>query len=315
MGDWTFDLFHRFRWLSRGVGNVLVGEGTQMNSITRRILALTLGGIAAAGWTSLAESQQFSQRPPLQPITQTASCKFDWSGIPNDFSLKIPEDAIPTSPALVGGYLTWPSPPTFPTTYHINTYTSSYSANMISATSSYQSTWQNINNYWVGSWSPTSINTASGTNVRMSLIIPFNAVNGSYLKMTSEVKDNSGNMYCTGSVTWTIGPGQDLAKVVQGTGWDAQDGGIAFGDFNNNGVPDVVLMEVDAPLGQNTFRYTIGWDVNSKGNAQSWSVFPAVGGARGSTRRWHRNRRYQWEWCSGHYLHDDRSSWQCRQFV
>ncbi len=66
-------------------------------------------------------------------------------------------------------------------------------------------------------------------------------------------------------------------------------GGAAIADINGNGKPDLLLMGIDNPQGQNNFRYKIGWDLKTDGNPTSWSptlgyvggfgVYDAGGGA------------------------------------
>jgi hypothetical protein len=54
---------------------------------------------------------------------------------------------------------------------------------------------------------------------------------------------------------------------------ESQGAGLAFHDLNGNGRPDMLLMSLDNPPGDNSFRYRIGWDVNARGIASSWSTY------------------------------------------
>ncbi len=66
---------------------------------------------------------------------------------------------------------------------------------------------------------------------------------------------------------------------VEGVGWEGQGAGVGYGDFNNNGRPDMVLMAYDNPAYGNTFRYRVGWDINfSTGTASSWTSYQEVAG-------------------------------------
>lgn len=56
-----------------------------------------------------------------------------------------------------------------------------------------------------------------------------------------------------------------------GVGHDGQGAGAALSDLNGNGRPDLLVMAVDAPPGDNTMRYRIGFDLNTDGGPQSWS--------------------------------------------
>ena len=56
-----------------------------------------------------------------------------------------------------------------------------------------------------------------------------------------------------------------------GLGWEGQGAGIAIADINGNNLQDMLLMAVDNPSGNNTFRYKIGWDIDSNGETPYWS--------------------------------------------
>lgn len=47
--------------------------------------------------------------------------------------------------------------------------------------------------------------------------------------------------------------------------------GADITDLDNNGIPDLVLMVVDDPEAENSFRYYIGWNLNHQGVPQGWS--------------------------------------------
>ena len=65
---------------------------------------------------------------------------------------------------------------------------------------------------------------------------------------------------------------QDVESIIDGAGWDGQGAGIDVYDLNGNGAPEVLLMAYDAPPGQNSFRYKIGWDADNLGRTSSWSA-------------------------------------------
>jgi len=52
-------------------------------------------------------------------------------------------------------------------------------------------------------------------------------------------------------------------KTKGGLGSSNDGGGVAFGDINDNGKLDMILMGIDDPSGPNKFWYWIGWDLNS----------------------------------------------------
>jgi hypothetical protein len=47
--------------------------------------------------------------------------------------------------------------------------------------------------------------------------------------------------------------------------------GTDIADIDGNGIPDLMLMVVDDPEGDNSFWYTIGWNLGTNGQAASWS--------------------------------------------
>jgi hypothetical protein len=74
--------------------------------------------------------------------------------------------------------------------------------------------------------------------------------------------------------TWT-GP-----EYIPGVGWEAQGAGVSVTNIDSDGRPEIVLMAYDNPPQNNTFRYKIGWNLNSSGIATGWSdmvTFPGVG--------------------------------------
>jgi hypothetical protein len=59
-----------------------------------------------------------------------------------------------------------------------------------------------------------------------------------------------------------------------------QGGGADIGDIDRNGRPDLLLMYIDNPDQANSFRYIIGWNLDTNGIAESWSDYiqgPTIG--------------------------------------
>jgi len=66
---------------------------------------------------------------------------------------------------------------------------------------------------------------------------------------------------------------------VGGVGWEGQGAGIAISNLDTDPRPDMVLMAYDNPQQDNTFRYKVGWNLNSNGIADRWdNNFVEVGG-------------------------------------
>ncbi|MEZ5966832.1 MAG: hypothetical protein R3F56_23535 [Planctomycetota bacterium] len=78
----------------------------------------------------------------------------------------------------------------------------------------------------------------------------------------------------------TTGRAQSWSPLFSGPslGWESQGAGCSIGDVNRNGRPDLVFMVYDNPAGANSFRYVIGWDLQSNGLPVSWSPMRSVGG-------------------------------------
>jgi hypothetical protein len=53
----------------------------------------------------------------------------------------------------------------------------------------------------------------------------------------------------------------------QGVGWEGQGAGIRFLDTDASGRPDMILMAYDNPAGANTFRFEVGRNMTTTGNA------------------------------------------------
>ncbi|HYG59182.1 MAG TPA: hypothetical protein VD902_14065, partial [Symbiobacteriaceae bacterium] len=69
-------------------------------------------------------------------------------------------------------------------------------------------------------------------------------------------------------------PAGSWSEVRQVPGWwghAAAGAGAAMADLNGNGRPDLVLFHIENPEGENEGYYRIGWDLDRKGYAQSWT--------------------------------------------
>jgi hypothetical protein len=80
----------------------------------------------------------------------------------------------------------------------------------------------------------------------------------------------------------TLGEVSSWSPICWGPeiGWNQEGAGADIADIDGNGIPDLLLMCVDAPSGSNSFRYYIGWNMGSTGQVASWSPViqgPTVG--------------------------------------
>jgi hypothetical protein len=58
--------------------------------------------------------------------------------------------------------------------------------------------------------------------------------------------------------------------TVPGVGWEGAGADVALVDLDSNPRPDMILMAYDDPQRANSFRYRIGYNLNSNGVAASW---------------------------------------------
>ncbi|MCP4898533.1 MAG: hypothetical protein GY906_16285, partial [bacterium] len=65
---------------------------------------------------------------------------------------------------------------------------------------------------------------------------------------------------------------------VAGVGSEGQGAGVAFVNLDGNSRPEMILMAYDNPQAANNFRYKIGWNVSTNGQATSWSNHIQVAG-------------------------------------
>lgn len=54
-------------------------------------------------------------------------------------------------------------------------------------------------------------------------------------------------------------------RGISGLGHGNEGGGVAIGDINGNGKPDMILMGIDAPRGINYFWYKVLFDIDENG--------------------------------------------------
>lgn len=93
---------------------------------------------------------------------------------------------------------------------------------------------------------------------------------------------NNSYRYIIGWNLSTSGVAASWSSSIQisAPGWEAQGGAIAIANLGGSSRPDLVLMMYDNPMGANTFRYAVGWDLSTTGVASSWSptqFIPGVG--------------------------------------
>ncbi len=67
-----------------------------------------------------------------------------------------------------------------------------------------------------------------------------------------------------------------FVRIPDWFAWENQDGGVAVADLTGDGRPDVVVLMVDNPVGQNSGQYRIGRSLGADGNVASWGPWLPV---------------------------------------
>jgi hypothetical protein len=101
-------------------------------------------------------------------------------------------------------------------------------------------------------------------------------MNGKYDAILAGIQDQPGVDRFYYKVAWNLdntGKAASWSQAFYGPycGEMQAGGGADIADIDRNGVPDLVLMSVDDPSQANSFRYYIGWNLNTSGKPASWS--------------------------------------------
>jgi len=77
-------------------------------------------------------------------------------------------------------------------------------------------------------------------------------------------------------IGWNLSPNGQIASwsdkfQVDGLGHDNSGGGLAMGDLDGNGRPEMVLVAIDNPVGPNKVWFTVGRNLDRAGHAESWT--------------------------------------------
>lgn len=87
-------------------------------------------------------------------------------------------------------------------------------------------------------------------------------------------------------IGWNVGTNGVAASwsgfvMVPGVGNEGQGADVDVLDMDGNGRPEMILLAYDNPSGANEYRYRIGWNLNTAGNALQWQdgyvAYPGTG--------------------------------------
>jgi hypothetical protein len=74
-------------------------------------------------------------------------------------------------------------------------------------------------------------------------------------------------------------PGAQFRLVAGWRSWENQGAGIAVAELVGTGRTDLVVLQIDAPDGENRGRYRVGWDVDVDGAVtDGWRPWATVDG-------------------------------------
>jgi hypothetical protein len=134
------------------------------------------------------------------------------------------------------------------------------------------------------SWSESKSTSGLGYYGDGAGVAIFNIDHDSYPDMVFMVYDApSGTNQFKYKIGWDLNSSGDASswsgsKSTSGFGYYGDGAGIAIADIGEDPEPDMVLMAYDDPSGSNSFKYKIGWDLSSSGDAASWSSTYTVTG-------------------------------------
>lgn len=68
-------------------------------------------------------------------------------------------------------------------------------------------------------------------------------------------------------------------KTIDWESFFNQGGGVALADLDNNGQLDLIIFQIDNPLGENNGKYRVGWNIDVQGNIQDgWGPWFTIDG-------------------------------------
>ena len=135
----------------------------------------------------------------------------------------------------------------------------------------------------VNGWSSTNITSGVGWEGQGAGIAFANLDANPRPEMVLMAVDNpQGANSLRYRVGWNVSTSGQTANwtgfTVGGLGWESDGAGIAFTNLDNNPRPEMILMAYDDPDKSNSYRYRIGWNVDSNGAASTWSNSYTVSG-------------------------------------
>jgi hypothetical protein len=79
------------------------------------------------------------------------------------------------------------------------------------------------------------------------------------------------NLDTNGQASWDT-----IYKTVPGVGYTGEGAGVTVTNLDSDSRPEMIFMAYDDAPGDNTFRYRIGWNLDTNGKATSWDTIYAT---------------------------------------